>query len=114
MKHRSLADGAKQSAQLSEQEQEFISRARSKGPAGTETEIQHTPQPPGAPAVPVTQTILPQMTSRINIGARCRPEIALTVKKVSLERQMTGREPYTMQDIIEEALQQWLTLNGYL
>jgi hypothetical protein len=50
----------------------------------------------------------------MNIGARCRPEIVMTVKKASLERQLAGLEPYTMQDILEEALQHWLTVNGYL
>jgi hypothetical protein len=107
-KERTLADGARESAELSEQEKEFIAMAKTKSSGSTVT----ASQPPAA-AQPV-QAILPQMTSRMNIGARCRPEIVMTVKKASLERQLAGLEPYTMQDILEEALQHWLTVNGYL
>ncbi|MEQ9409324.1 MAG: hypothetical protein RIK87_16430 [Fuerstiella sp.] len=53
------------------------------------------------------------MTGRIPVTTRCRPDVATAIKRVSLQRQLAGVEPYTVQDIMEQALEQWLELNGY-
>lgn len=59
-------------------------------------------------------SILPQITSRVPVTARCRPEVASAIKRASLQRQLEGIQPYHVQGIMEEALDAWLTDNGYL
>lgn len=50
----------------------------------------------------------------IPITVRLRPEIAGALKRVSLERQLTGEAPFTQQDLVEQALEPWLRSEGYL
>lgn len=58
---------------------------------------------PAAPAV-----------GRSPISTRIRADFAATLKRASLERQLQGVEPHTLQDILEEAIEPWLRANGYL
>ena len=58
--------------------------------------------------------ILPQFAGRVPITTRTRPEVASAVKRAALTRQLDGIVPYSVQDIVEEALEQWLRTNGYL
>ena len=51
---------------------------------------------------------------RVPVGARIRTELAAALKRASLERQLQGLEPNTVQDILEEALEPWLRRHGYL
>jgi hypothetical protein len=45
----------------------------------------------------------------------CFPaHIAAALKRASLERQLKGVKPNTLQDILEEAAEAWLRTNGYL
>lgn len=60
------------------------------------------------------RTLLPQMTSRVPVTARCRTEVASAIKVASLQRQLEGIQPYHVQGILEEALEAWLTVNGYM
>ncbi|OWK45583.1 hypothetical protein FRUB_01914 [Fimbriiglobus ruber] len=48
------------------------------------------------------------------MGARIRTELAAALKRSSLERQLQGIEPNSIQDILEEALEPWLRQRGYL
>ena len=50
----------------------------------------------------------------IPVTVRLRPEIAGALKRVSLERQLAGEEPYTQQDLVELALEPWLQSEGYI
>jgi hypothetical protein len=50
----------------------------------------------------------------IPITVRLRPEIAGALKRASLERQLTGDDPFTQQEIVEQALEPWLRSGGYL
>ncbi len=58
---------------------------------------------------PTTPTI-----NRVPISTRMREDFAKALKRASLERQLKGLEPNTLQDILEEALEPWLKSNGYL
>ncbi|TWT77308.1 hypothetical protein Pla123a_19660 [Posidoniimonas polymericola] len=58
--------------------------------------------------------ILPQMASRVPITTRARPEIASALKRASLERQLSGEQPFYVQEILEEALDAWLRSRGFL
>jgi len=106
---RSLVEGVKESSKLTKQEEEFIyGDKRSSDSAPATTAIKPSP----ATSAP-TPPILPQMTGRIPVTTRCRPEVASAIKRVSLQRQLAGIEPYTVQDIMEEAFEHWLALNEY-
>lgn len=54
------------------------------------------------------------VVSRVPFTSRIRADLAQAVKRASLERQLAGIEPNTVQDILESALEPWLKANGYL
>jgi hypothetical protein len=51
---------------------------------------------------------------RVPISTRVRADFAAALKRASLERQLEAKEPNTLQDILEEAIEPWLKSNGYL
>ena len=60
---------------------------------------------------PVVPT--PQQT-RTSITTRIRSDFAAALKRASLERQLQGIEPNTLQEFLEEAIEPWLKQHGYL
>jgi len=66
------------------------------------------PTKPTAPIVPAANL------NRVPISTRIRDDFARALKRASLERQLEGKEPNTLQDILEEAIEPWLKSNGYL
>jgi hypothetical protein len=58
---------------------------------------------------PTTPTV-----TRVPISTRMREDFSKAVKRASLERQLKGLEPNSLQDILEEALEPWLKTNGYI
>ena len=50
----------------------------------------------------------------IPVTVRLRPELAGALKRASLERQLSGEEPNTQQELVESALEPWLRDNGFL
>jgi len=67
-----------------------------------------------APAAPTTDPAAPVVINRAPISTRIRADYAAALKRASLERQLKGVEPNTLQDILEEAIEPWLKANGYL
>jgi hypothetical protein len=65
------------------------------------------PQPNGASTV--TPTV-----PRSPLSTRIRTDFTTALKRASLERQLNGVEPNTLQDILEQAIEPWLKTNGYL
>lgn len=63
---------------------------------------------------PAKPTIAVPALNRVSISTRVRDDFARALKRASLERQLEGREPNTLQDILEEAIEPWLKSNGYL
>lgn len=61
--------------------------------------------------LPVATTSTP---NRVPISTRIRDDFAKALKRASLERQLNGTKPDTLQDILEEAIEPWLKANGYL
>jgi len=51
---------------------------------------------------------------RAPLTTRIRTDFAAALKRASLQRQLDGVFPHTLQDILEEALEPWLRANGYL
>lgn len=54
-----------------------------------------------------------QVFNRVPISTRIREDFSKALKRASLERQLNGIEPNTLQDILEEAVEPWLKHNGY-
>lgn len=51
---------------------------------------------------------------RAPLTTRIRADFASALKRASLQRQLDGLSPHTLQDILEEALEPWLRSNGHL
>ena len=51
---------------------------------------------------------------RVPLTTRVRGDYAAALKRASLERQLNGQFPNTLQDILEEALEPWLRDHGYV
>jgi hypothetical protein len=66
---------------------------------------------PQKPQQPTPQTLT---INRVPISTRMREDFAKALKRASLERQLKGIEPNTLQDILEEAAEPWLKSNGYI
>ncbi len=101
---RSLVDGLKQSQSAVDPqlEKDFVFQAKKP------TSGEGASQPIAAPQ-PSPPTI-----SRSPISTRIRADLGAALKRASLERQLSGTEPNTLQDILEEAIEPWLKSHGYL
>ncbi len=102
---RSLVEGIKPDPAL---EQQFVrtgkvDRPETVQPAEDQPAPREANKPRGAKAV-----------SRAPLTTRIRGDFAAALKRASLERQLNGITPNTLQDILEEALEPWLRKNGYL
>ena len=93
---RSLLEGIKSPPEPVDNslEKDFVYAAKPRPPQGT---------------TPTTPTI-----TRIPISTRMREDFSKALKRASLERQLKGLEPNTLQDILEEAIEPWLRSNGYI
>jgi hypothetical protein len=67
-------------------------------------------------AKPPTQNTTPTTPSitRVPFSTRIREDFSKALKRASLERQLKGLEPNSLQDILEEAVEPWLRSNGYI
>lgn len=52
--------------------------------------------------------------TRTLVSTRIRADFARALKRASLQRQLEGVVPNTLQDILEQAIEPWLKANGYL
>ena len=102
-KHRSLIEGLKQTPTVDPKvENAFVFQAKT--PTSGEGASQ---------AIAVTSPSSPA-SSRAPISTRIRADLATALKRASLERQLSGTEPNTLQDILEEAIEPWLKSHGYV
>ena len=111
-----LAEGLKPRTETPRSlEEQFVygEKAKAERPAPA-----RPPEPAPAAAAPAAPQRPP--TGRRGRSAACRspPGSEATwpqaLKRASLERQLEGVEPYTVQDMLESALEPWLKANGYL
>jgi hypothetical protein len=113
---RPLVEGLKGMPDLEEQ---FV-YGKKKAPAQRGTgEPQPVPPvvsvPPPQAAVPAEPKKQPLSNhGRVPFTTRVRQDIASALKRASLERQLAGVHPNTLQEILETALEPWLRENGYL
>jgi hypothetical protein len=52
--------------------------------------------------------------SGASLSTRIRPDFVTLLKRASLERKLSGIEPNSLRDILEQAVEPWLRANGYL
>ncbi len=75
-------------------------------------------QQPAASPAPAAVEVLPgrqaPAVGRVPFTTRFRADLAQALKRASLERQLRGVQPNTVQDILEQALEPWLRAHGYL
>lgn len=102
---RSLTEGLKSKPDSNRVKEEEFVYGGENPPAAPEV------QPPPASAASVK--LSPSM-GRVPFTTRLRGDVAHALKRASLERQLQGVEPYTVQEILEEALEPWLFKHGYL
>jgi hypothetical protein len=62
------------------------------------------------PAVPAPP---PANKARITLTVRLEPDVAAALAQAAATRKMQQRLPYTQQDIVGEALKQWLQAAGF-
>lgn len=104
MERRPLTAGLKPDPSL---EQQFVRTGTV--PRSDEAQPAATPAPSRE-----TKTRSANAVSRSPLTTRVRTDFAEALKRASLQRQLDGIEPNTLQDILEEALEPWLRKNGYL
>jgi hypothetical protein len=102
---RSLADGLKQTVDP-ELEKKFVH--------GTKAEPDQPAKPEAAAPTEAREGKGPAQLTRVPFTTRVRADYASALKRASLERQLSGEEPNTLQDILEEALEPWLKKHGYV
>jgi hypothetical protein len=56
----------------------------------------------------------PASRERVTVTVRLEPEVVEALSQASAERKLKRLEPYTQQDIIGDALKQWLRDAGFL
>lgn len=112
---RSLVEGLKPDPEMQKLEEAFVFGAKRNNELES-VASQSVAKPIETPqSQPIAEPrILPQMTGRVPVTTRCRPEVASALKRASLQRQLAGAEPYYVQDIMEEALEHWLKQYGFV
>lgn len=108
---RALVEGLQPSSELNQREKEFVYGKKEEEPPKASVEESQTEKP----ATPInTDNILPQYRGRVPFTTRCRPELASALKRASLKRQLAGIEPNHIQDILEQAIENWLRANDQM
>lgn len=106
---RSLMEGLSNGGDVGRSvEEQFVFAGKAK--ADSETQI-----PASALASEAEEVKKPRkLVGRAPLTTRIRADFATALKRASLQRQLDGLSPHTLQDILEEALEPWLRSNGYL
>jgi hypothetical protein len=107
---RPLVDGLKpENAVDRSLEEEFVYNSGPKSEAATKTSPVASASESGAGKGRAESS-----AGRVPLTVRFRADYAAALKRASLERQLQGVLPNTLQDILEEALEPWLRNHGCL
>jgi hypothetical protein len=71
----------------------------------------------GSPPKPEVPVLVPKPTApliRSPFSTRIRADYAEALKRASLQRELNGTYPFTLQEILEDALEPWLKQHGYI
>jgi len=107
---RSLMEGLKTGGEVAPSvEEQFVFASKAKAAQTTQT-----PSPALASEAGEVKRQPGNAVGRVPLTTRIRSDFAAALKRASLQRQLDGVSPHTLQDILEEALEPWLRANGYL
>ena len=68
----------------------------------------------GSQKTEIHEEATPKVTGRIAITVKVRPDVGAALKRASLQRQLDNVDPSTIQDIVDEALENWLVRAEFL
>ncbi len=106
---RSLMDGLSNGGEVDRSvEEQFVFAGKKADPAS------HPLSSAAAPEAGDVKRQVGNAIGRVPLTTRVRSDFAAALKRASLQRQLDGVAPNTLQDILEEALEPWLRSNGYL
>lgn len=106
---RSLMEGLSNEGEVDRTvEEQFVFAAKKADPTT------HSSTSTAAPQAGEVKTQVSNVIGRVPLTTRVRTDFAAALKRASLQRQLDGVYPNTLQDILEEALEPWLRSNGYL
>ena len=119
VKRRSLADGLTTTPKADpEKEKEFVyekAKPESQKKAAKPSNQQAKREPTQSDVPWKEPERIPERNvSRTPITSRLRSDIGEALKRASLQRQLAGKTPYAVQDILDTALEPWLKEHGYL
>lgn len=107
---RSLMEGLSNGNEVDRSvEEQFVFADRAEVDRPTQTQATPPPLEAVKEKAPTGNAI-----GRVPLTTRVRSDFAMALKRASLQRQLDGVSPNTLQDILEEALEPWLRSNGYL
>lgn len=107
---RSLMEGLGNDGELERSvEEQFVFAAKAKADQKAQT-----PAPAVASETGEVKRQPGNAVARVPLTTRIRSDFAAALKRASLQRQLDGVSPHTLQDILEEALEPWLRSHGYL
>jgi hypothetical protein len=116
VKRRTLGDG------LNHEEEEFLhgktknqAKSKPKEQKETETMRQSALKKDFPAATPITNAPPPQLqTGMTGLNTRVEPAISAALLCASVDRKIQRKARAAMQDIVNEALSEWLKKQGYL
>ena len=84
--------------------------------------IEPKPAPAGAQSNPAERQFVygkepshpEDASTRVLVSTRIRGDYARALKRASLQRQLEGITPNTLQEMLEEAIKPWLKKHGFL
>jgi hypothetical protein len=96
-----------------------VAKASARAPEATKQAAEESSAKPPLPLSVLAAAQTPATSpltgvGRVPVGARVRTELAAALKRASLERQLKGIEPNSVQEIIEDSLELWLLKHGHL
>jgi len=110
-----------------DREEQFVYNKKPRQPASASSPApkaapSQPEEPPAPPPLPQSVVAAAQVSAsspltgvgRVPVGARVRTELAAALKRASLERQLQGIQPNSVQEIIEDSLELWLHKHGLL
>jgi hypothetical protein len=108
---------ALQTAKLNEEQLAFVTGRAPERTIATETvplRANPTPVPPASNGVlnsPPT-TVTPALSGTLSMTFRLPADLATTLMRVALERKLRREDPFSQQDIVAEALRDWMLRHG--
>lgn len=103
-----------ETAQPEEKGEDVEAEVRNEAPSVRPSRRSRNRRPSRQPVLDNHGLLLSVANLLVPLTTRLRPATASALKKAGLVQRLQGKEPGTVQDIAEEAIENWLRDNGYL